>query len=82
MPVTYSMMYQALEAAKERLGLEESLTWHSFRIGSATKGTVLGVRRSVVKGAGKWKSNCVDLYCREDDAGLVLSRVLLDDLEY
>ena len=30
--VTYSIMYQAMEGAKGRLGLEGSLTWHSFRI--------------------------------------------------
>jgi hypothetical protein len=39
---TYAMMYQALEGAKERLGWDRNLTWHSFRIGSATRGTVLG----------------------------------------
>ena len=71
--VTYSVMYHALEGAKERLGLEKSLTWHSFRIGSATRGTKLGVRRSVIKVAGKWKSACVDTYCREADAGVLLS---------
>ena len=79
--VTYSIMYQALEGAKGRLGLEGSLTWHSFRIGSATRGTSLGVRRSVVKGAGKWKSSCVDVYCREEDAGVILSGTLVDNLE-
>jgi hypothetical protein len=60
--VTYSVKYQALEGTKKRLGLEDSLTWHSFRIGSATRGTSFGTRRSIVKGAGKWKSGCVDLY--------------------
>ena len=68
--VTYSIMYQS-----------GSLTWHSFRIGSATRGTSLGVRRSVVKGAGKWKSSCVDVYCREEDAGVILSGALVDNLE-
>ena len=79
---TYAVMYQALEGAKERLGLDKNLTWHSFRIGSATRGTVLGVRRSVVKGAGKWRSDCVDLYCREEEPGMVLSRALVDDLRF
>lgn len=79
MPATYAVMYQALEGSKERLGLDPNLTWHSFRIGSATRGTMLGVRRSVVKGAGKWRSNCVDLYCREEDPGMVLSQALMDD---
>jgi hypothetical protein len=79
--VTYSVICQALEGAKKKLGLEDSLTWHSFRMGSATHGTSLGVRRSVVKGAGKWKSSCVDVYCREEDAGVILSGVLIDNLE-
>jgi hypothetical protein len=42
---TYAVMYQALEGAKERLGLYRNLTWHSFRIGFATRRTVLGVRQ-------------------------------------
>ena len=79
---TYAVMYQALEGAKERLGLDRNLTWHSFRIGFATRGTVLGVIRSVVKGAGKWRSGCVDLYCREEEPGVVLSRALVDDLGF
>jgi hypothetical protein len=76
---TYAVMYQASEGAKERLGLDRNLTWHSFRIGSATRGIVLGVRWGVVKGAGKWRSGCVDLYCREKEPGVVLSRALVDD---
>ena len=76
---TYAVMYQALEGAKEKLGLDTNLILHSFRIGSATRGTVLGVRRSVGKGAGKWHSGCVDLYCREEDPGVVLSRALVED---
>ena len=75
---TYAVMYQALEGAKERLGLDRTLTWHSFRIGSATGGTVFRVRRSVLKGAGKWRSSCVDLYCREEEPGVVLSIALVD----
>ena len=61
---TYAVMYQALEGVKEKLGLEKNLTWHWFCLalgtGSATRGTVLGVTRSVVKGAGQWRSGCVD----------------------
>ena len=78
--VSYATMYNSLEALKKTLGLDPGLTWHSFRIGSATRGTKLGVRRSVLKGAGLWKSSCVDLYCREDEAGVVLSRELLNDV--
>ena len=78
--VSYAAMYNSLEALKKGLGLDPGLTWHSFRIGSATRGTKLGVRRSVVKGAGLWKSSCVDLYCREEEAGVVLSRELLNDI--
>jgi hypothetical protein len=69
--VTYAVAYHGLEYLKERLGLDNSLKWHSFSIGSATKGTSLGVRRTVVKGAGNWKSSAVDGYCREEDAGVV-----------
>ena len=78
MAATYAM-YQAMEGAKERLDLDRNLTWHLFWICSATRWTVLGVRRSVVKGAGKWKSGCVDLYCRGEEPGVVLSRALIDD---
>ena len=46
------MAYRGLEDLKERLGLDSSLKWHSFRIGSATKGNILGVRRSVMKKEG------------------------------
>ena len=78
--VSYAVMYHSLEALKKDLDLDPGLTWHSFRIGSATRGTKLGVRRSVIKGAGLCKSSCVDLYCREEEAGVVLSRELLNDI--
>ena len=76
--VTYAVAYRGLEDLKERLGLDSSLKWHSFRIGSATKGNILGVRRSVMKKAGNWKSAAVDGYCREEEAGVVLSQELAD----
>ena len=75
---TYGMMYQALEDLKQRLSLDVSLTWHSFRKGSATKGNRLGVRRTVLQGAGKWKSSVVDTYCVETDPGCILSQALAD----
>ena len=75
---TYGIMYQALEDLKQRLCLDGSLTWHSFRKGSATKGNKLGVRRTVLQGAGKWKSGVVDSYCVEMDPGCVLSQALAD----
>ena len=78
--VSYAVMYHSLEAMKKELNLGAGLTWHSFRIGSATRGTKLGVRRSVIKGAGMWRSSCVDVYCREEEAGVVLSRELLNDI--
>ena len=71
--VTYAVAYHGLEDLKERFGLESSLKWHSFRIGSATKGNILGMRRSVVKGT-------VDGYCREEDPGVVLSQEFADCL--
>ena len=55
------------------------LCWHRFRIGAATRDLTLGDRRSVLKGAGKWKSEAVDSYVREEDPCLVLSQALLDD---
>ena len=48
MAASYAMMYQAPEGAKEKLGLDKNLTWHSFWIGSATRGSVLGVRHNGV----------------------------------
>ena len=44
--VSYAVMYHSLEALKKKLELDAGLTWHSFRIGSATR-TKLEVRRSV-----------------------------------
>ena len=73
MGVTYSVMYSALEEMKTRLDLEASLTWQSFRMGSATKDTRLGVSRNVLKKTGNWKSSAVDGYCRSDIAGVVQS---------
>jgi hypothetical protein len=73
--------YHVLEDLKERLGLDSSLKWHYFRIGSAPKGTFLGVRRSVVKGACNWKSSAVEGFCREEDPGVVLSQELADCLK-
>ena len=78
--VSYAVMYHSLESMKKELELDTGLMWHSFRIGSATRGTKLGVRRSVIKGAGMWKSGCVDVYCREEEAGVVLNRELLNDI--
>ena len=74
--VAYSMMYRGLEDLKGRLGLEANLIWHSWRIGAATKGNRLGVRRTTVKAAGLWKSSAVDIYCQENTPGVVLSEAL------
>ena len=71
-------MYHSLESMKKELELDRGLTWLSFRIGSATRGTKLGVRRSIIKVAGMWKSECVDVYCREEEAAVLLSRELLN----
>ena len=78
MGVTYNVMYSALEEMKTRLDLEPSLTWHSFRIGAATKGTRMGVSRNVLQKAGHWKSSAVDSYCHSEEAGVVLSRALAE----
>ena len=79
--VTYNVMYNSLEAMKARMDLDKSITWHSFRIGSASRGTSLGVSRNVVKRAGLWRSEAVDLYCREENAGVILSHALVNDDE-
>ena len=70
---TYNAMYASLEAMKTRLVVDKSLTWHSFHIGAATRGTSLGVRRNVIKRAGLWRSEAVDSYCRETKPGVILS---------
>ena len=74
--VSYQRMYQALEETKMRLGMDSTLIWYSWRIGAATRGNALGVRRTVVKGAGLWKSGAVDGYCHEEEPGMVLSETL------
>jgi hypothetical protein len=79
--VTYNVMYASLVAMKTRLGMDKSLTWHSFRIGAATRGTLLGVRRNVIKRAGLWRSDAVDTYCRETNPGVILSLALTNDME-
>ena len=79
--VTYNAMYASLEAMKERLGMEKSLTWHSWRIGGATRGTAFRVRRNVIKRAGLWRSEAADIYCRETNPGVVLSLALANDME-
>ena len=78
MPTTYSIIYKELEVMKVKVGLQSNLTWHSWRIGRASRGNQLGVRRTSIKAAGLWKSSCVDVYCQEEAAGLVLSQALAD----
>ena len=78
MPTTYPTMYKELEVMKVKVGLQGNLTWHSWRIGSASRGNQLGVRRTSIKAAGLWKSQAVDVYCQEEAAGLVLSQALAD----
>ena len=80
-PTTYPAMYRELEDMKSRVGLLGNLTWHSWRVGSATRGNQLGVRRTSIKAAGLWKSQAVDGYCREEAAGLILSQALADSYE-
>ena len=80
-PTIYPVMYKELEVMKGKVGLQGNLTWHSWRIGSATRGNQLGVRRTSIKAAGLWKSQAVDGYCREEAAGLALSQALADSWE-
>ena len=78
---SYSVMYSSLEEMKTRLGMSGNITWHSFRVGAATRGTSLGVRRNIVKKAGLWRSSAVDTYCRETNPGVMLSLALINDME-
>ena len=80
-PITYPTIYKELEDMKSRVGLQGNLTWHSWRVGSATRGNQLGVRRTSIKAAGLWKSQAVDGYCQEKAAGLVCSQALADSWE-
>ena len=50
--VSYAVIYHSSEAMKQKYELDEALTRHSFWIGSANKGTKLGVSRSLIKEAG------------------------------
>ena len=77
--VTYAMAYKWLEMAKINLDLEDGLTWHCFRIGAASRGSELGGSRGIIKEAGFWRSEAVDLYIRQECPGLVLSEALLRD---
>ena len=79
--VSYSIMYSSLQSVKTRLGMDENITWHSYRVGAATRGTSLGVRRNVIKRAGLWRSSAVDMYCRESNPGVLLSLALVNDAE-
>ena len=77
--VTYAISYKWLQLAKNKLDLEDGLTWHCFRIGAANRGSKLGVSRGIIKEAGFWRSEAVDLYIRQECPGLVLSEALLRD---
>lgn len=77
--LAYSSAHKGLELLKKELGLDPRITLHSPRVGSATEGARLGVRRSVLKEAGQWRSDAVDGYIQEERAGGVLSRALLAD---
>ena len=57
------MMYKGFEDMKARLGLQANLTW---RIGSASRGNKLGVRRTSIKAAGLWMADVVDTYCQKE----------------
>ena len=77
--VSYAVAYRCLEKLKTELGLSAGLTWHCFRIGAASRGAQLGVSRGMIKEAGLWKSEVVDLYMRLENPGVVLSEALLRD---
>ena len=55
--------------------------WRQWRIGATTIANGLGVRRTVVKAAGLWRSSAVDIYCREAEPGVVLSEALANNME-
>ena len=51
-PVTYPIMYKELDEMKVRVRLQGNLTWHARRIGRASRGNQLGVRKTSFKAAG------------------------------
>ena len=56
-----AMLKKALEFA----GIPCQLyTSHSFRIGSASTATMLGLQEEYIKHLGRWKSNAVRAYIR------------------
>ena len=64
--VTYAMVYKWLEMAKNKLDLDEGLTLHCFRIGTASSGSGRRIRRGIIKEAVFWRSEAVDLYSRQE----------------
>jgi hypothetical protein len=74
-----AMAYRWLEKAKGELDLSPELAWHCCRIGAASRGSQWGVSRGVIKEAGLWMSEGVDLYIRVERPGVVLSKALLRD---
>ena len=77
--VTYGMARAQLEKEKEVLGLDSTITWHSGRIGSASRAAEKGVSRDTIKKCGHWVSDAVDLYTRVDNPGIIMSDRLLED---
>ena len=77
-PVTYSVANSQLKREKRELGLSD-ITLHSGRVGAATRAAKRGVERGVIKKAGNWVSDAVDVYVKIKEPGLILGDALLKD---
>ena len=75
----YSAAFRGLAALKEEFGLDSKVSLHSPRIGGATRSAELGVSRNVIKKAGMWRSEVVDVYMCVDKPAELVSKALMEE---
>ena len=76
-PVSYGTSLALMKKECQVLGLPR-ITLHAGRAGAATAADRAGVRRSVIKAGGGWKSDAVDSYIRVDKPGVIVSKKVLE----